>query len=153
MMAVKCSQFRYAQVTDMPALLDLEQASFSGDRLSRRRLLHWIQADNAFLLVAEREQRIVAYALVLLRKGQRLARLYSLAVAEECKGQGIGRLLLQQAEVEAKQRGWQVMRLEVAENNYAAIALYESQGYQVFATYPEYYDDHQNALRMEKNLH
>lgn len=151
-MTAKSVQFRYALLADLPDLLALEQASFSGDRLSRRRLLHWIQADNAFLLVAEREQRIVAYALVLLRKGQRLARLYSLAVAKEYKGQGIGRLLLQQAEIEAAQRGWQVMRLEVAENNHAAIALYESQAYRVFATYPDYYDDHQNALRMEKNL-
>ena len=44
------------------------------------------------------------------------------------------------------------MRLEVAVNNKAAIALYESLGYRVFGQYSDYYDDHSDALRMQKNI-
>ena len=42
------------------------------------------------------------------------------------------------------------MRLEVAKDNAAAIRLYESAGYVAFGTYEDYYEDHRDALRMQK---
>jgi len=42
------------------------------------------------------------------------------------------------------------MRLEVAEHNTPAIRLYEARGYRVFGEYSDYYDDHSDALRMQK---
>lgn len=152
MLSAQSLQFRLAQLSDIPFLISIETAAFAGDRLSSRRFKHWIKADNAILLVAEYKHKVLAYGLVLLRKGQRLARLYSLAVAAELKGQGVGRLLLQQLEERVATKGWQFMRLEVAENNLAAIALYQAMGYTQFGTYPYYYEDQQHALRMEKAL-
>lgn len=152
MLSVQSLQFRLAQTSDIPFLMSIETAAFSGDRLSLRRFKHWVKAGNAILLVAEHEHKVLAYGLVLLRKGQRLARLYSLAVAPELKGKGVGRLLLQQLEHHTAAKGWQFMRLEVAENNLAAIALYQTMGYTQFGRYPHYYEDQQDALRMEKFL-
>jgi predicted double-glycine peptidase len=45
------------------------------------------------------------------------------------------------------------MRLEVATDNRAAIALYESLGYVTFGSYLDYYDDHGDAARMQKRIH
>jgi len=40
----------------------------------------------------------------------------------------------------------------VARGNHAAIKLYESLGYAVIGIYKDYYEDHQDALRMQKQL-
>ncbi|WP_250460467.1 GNAT family N-acetyltransferase/peptidase C39 family protein [Microbulbifer litoralis] len=137
---------------DTPALHALEQACFDSDRLSRRRLRHWVAAENRVFLVAEREEQLLGYVLVLLRRGTRLARLYSLAVGPRGRGQGIGKALLSAAEEASSHSGRLFMRLEVAEDNRAAIALYQQLGYRTFGSYANYYEDDGNALRMQKRI-
>ncbi len=137
---------------DLAAVIELENDTFDNDRLSSRRIKHWIEATNRIFLVAEVENIVVAYCLVLLHRGTRLARLYSIAVSSRTRGMGIGRLLLQAAEESASDRGRLYMRLEVAQSNVAAIQLYRQMGYQAFGSYQDYYEDHQNALRMQKRI-
>ncbi|MFV8782806.1 peptidase C39 family protein [Microbulbifer sp. SA54] len=143
---------RSATEKDVDALSELEQQCFSGDRLSRRRLRHWVRADNRVFLVAEGEGCLLGYVLVLLRRGTRLARLYSLAVGPAGRGQGIGKALLSAAEDASSRTGRLYMRLEVAEHNSAAIALYQQLGYRTFGSYANYYEDAGTALRMQKRI-
>lgn len=143
---------RPATTADASALHQLEQACFSSDRLSRRRLRHWVGAHNRVFLVAEENGALLGYVLVLLRRGTRLARLYSLAVGPGGRGRGIGRALLQAAEEAAGRSGRLFMRLEVAEDNQTAIALYQSLGYRAFGSYQNYYEDQRHALRMHKRI-
>jgi len=141
---------REAAPGDLDALEALENASFETDRLSRRRLRHWIRADNRVFLVAEDNDGLSGYALVLFHGATRLARLYSIAVAASARGRGIARQLLQALEEKAAGHGRFFMRLEVAQDNREAIRLYEAAGYAVFDTLPDYYEDHRAALRMQK---
>ncbi|MEI8641673.1 N-acetyltransferase [Pseudoalteromonas sp. Hal099] len=85
-------------------------------------------------------------------KGTRLARLYSLAVIPTVQGKGIAKMLLAALEKQTSERGRIYLRLEVAVNNESAIGLYKSMGYRVFGQYSDYYDDHSDALRMQKNI-
>ncbi|MCB1615803.1 MAG: GNAT family N-acetyltransferase/peptidase C39 family protein [Pseudomonadales bacterium] len=144
--------FRPAHIGDVDALFALEEASFSNDKLSRRRFQHWVNAVNGVLLLAEDDRGLLAYGLVLLHKGTRLARLYSLAVAQRSRGMGLGRSLLEKLEQAAAAKGRLYMRLEVEKNNTAAICLYERMGYQTFGEYSDYYEDHGDALRMQKRI-
>lgn len=141
---------RRALPADLAALDALEQASFATDRLSRRRLRHWIRADNGLLWVAEDGVELLGYGLVLFHGASRLARLYSIAVAASARGRGVATRLLQALEAEAAGRGCFIMRLEVAEDNRAAITLYRQAGYGPFDTVADYYEDHRSALRMQK---
>jgi ribosomal protein S18 acetylase RimI-like enzyme len=141
---------REAEPGDLDALEALEIANFETDRLSRRRLRHWIRAENRIFLVAEPDGQLRGYALALFHGTTRLARLYSIAVAASARGQGIARQLLQTLEERAAERGRFFMRLEVAQDNQEAIRLYESAGYAAFDTVPDYYEDHRTALRMQK---
>ena len=152
-------EIRPVRDTDLEALRTLEQSSFDSDRLSRRRMRHWIHASNRAFVVAEVVEgaerakeagNIVGYGLVLFHGATRLARLYSIAVASEAQGRGVGKRLLQALEEAAAARGRLFMRLEVAPDNKAAIRLYESAGYVAFGTYEDYYEDHRDALRMQK---
>ncbi len=144
--------FRPALASDLNALCALEQQSFDVDRLSRRRFQHWIKVANGLLQVAVLDGALVGYGLVLLYKGTRLARLYSLAVDPRCQGQGVAKQLIHILEQQACDRGFLFMRLEVAINNTPAIRLYESLDYKVFDSKEDYYEDHQTALRLQKRI-
>lgn len=135
---------------DLDRLVEIEQSTFTSDRLSRRRLKHWIKADNRVFVVAEMNQVLLGYGLVLLNQGTRLARLYSLAVDQKARGLGLGRKLLTALEDAAEDKERLYMRLEVAQDNASAITLYKSMGYRQFAYVSDYYEDHKDALRMQK---
>lgn len=145
-------RLRFATLSDLDALLALENASFSGDRMSARRLRHWISADNALLLVAIRSSELIGSCLVLTRSDSNAARLYSIAISKSARGQGLGGKLLRKAETLARSRGSSSMRLEVAAGNTAAIKLYQKLGYRPFGRKSAYYEDGQDALRMSKPL-
>ncbi len=143
---------RPAVVEDLDALLELENRCFDYDRLSRRSLRRFLTTDTASCLVAEQAGRVIGYALVLFHGRTALARLYSMAVAPERRGHGLGRALLRAAETAALDGGAAVMRLEVSPDNAAAVALYRSAGYVDFGIYHAYYEDDSDALRMEHAL-
>jgi len=141
---------RRARPDDLAALLELEESSFTGDRLNRRRMRHWLAAANGALLVAEVAGEVPAYALLIYRRNSRIARVYSLAVAARARGRGLAGQLMTALEADARSRHCTRIRLEVAAGNSAARQLYEKLGYRTFAVYPAYYEDGGDALRMEK---
>jgi ribosomal protein S18 acetylase RimI-like enzyme len=143
---------RPATRADLAALHRLEQAEFTGDRLSWRSLRRLLSSPGASIMAAVAADRIVGYAMVLFRKGSGIARLYSLVRASDHKGHGLGAILLLAAEQEAAARGASEMRLEVRPDNAAARRLYEHHGYVVSARTADYYEDHSDALRMRKPL-
>lgn len=143
---------RRAEPADLDDLIDLENATFSSDRLSPRQWKHHLGNERARILVVEEHAHAGAAAVLFFRKGSSLARLYSLAVATRLRGRGIGDVLLEACEVEAVNRGCTRLRLEVRRDNQSAQRLYERRGYRMFASRPEYYEDGEAALCYEKAL-
>lgn len=143
---------RSARPEDLDNLVALEARCFVIDRLSRRSLRRWLTSDHAALIIAERNQTLLGYVLVILHRGTRLARLYSIAVDNAARGTGLGLTLLQAAEKAALEAGRVDMRLEVRPDNAAAIRLYEQEGYRRFGEYDDYYEDHSPALRYQKRI-
>ena len=143
-------QLRLGELADLDTLLIIEQSCFATDRLSRRSFRHHLQGRHSRVVVAEYNAKIVGYGLLLLMRGTRLARIYSLAVLPAMRGSGLGEMLLNELDAQALAAGRLFVRLEVAVNNSAAIALYERSGYRRFGLYSDYYQDHQAALRMQK---
>jgi ribosomal protein S18 acetylase RimI-like enzyme len=135
---------------DLGDLLRLENKCFTTDQLSRRSFRHWIQAENCAFIVAEYGDVIVGYSLIIFFKGTTLARLYSIATDPEYRGKGIARTLMEAGEQISKDAGRVFLRLEVSVDNKAGIALYESMGYQLFGIYRHYYENSNDALRMQK---
>jgi ribosomal-protein-alanine acetyltransferase len=132
---------RPARRADLPALLALEQRAFQGDRLSARQFRHHLGNPSAWFAVAEIEGQLAGNALLFFRRGSAVARLYSIVVASKARGRGLGARLLVAAEAAARRHGCREVRLEVRQDNTAAIALYEGAGYQRVAKLPDYYAD------------
>ncbi len=144
--------FRLAVIEDLPALLALEQQCFTTDRLNRRSFRWMISRAHGQLLVAQRGERLVGYALVLFHRGTSRARLYSIAIAVDARGSGLGKQLLERAEACALEHDCACLRLEVRIDNPMAIALYERNGYRRFGLIHDYYQDHADAMRLEKHV-
>jgi ribosomal protein S18 acetylase RimI-like enzyme len=144
---------RPAVVSDVDQLVELENNCFDSDQLSRRSFKWMITKGRALLLVAESEQHLVGYVLLLYHQGTSLGRVYSLAVAAEQRKLGLAKHLMEIAEREALEDGRSFLRLEVRPDNVGAIRLYEKLGYEVFDVVSDYYEDHADALRMMKVLH
>lgn len=142
-----------ATLADLNALVALEQACFKSDQISKRSFRHHISSGHTDLWLAKSaDDKLLGYALVLKHQGTRLARLYSLATAPTARGLGIAKQLLKHSEQQAADDERHYLRLEVAKLNTGAIALYQACGYRIFGEYADYYDDHSDALRMQKRI-
>jgi ribosomal-protein-alanine acetyltransferase len=141
-----------ATLNHLDALQELEQQCFATDRLSRRSMRRFLANDQSVFQVAVAEGQCVGYLLVIFHRGTRLARLYSIAVSPQWQSRGIARKLMNSGEAEAQQRGALYFRLEVSNTNERAIALYKSLGFRKFGLLHDYYDDHSDALRMQKRI-
>jgi [ribosomal protein S18]-alanine N-acetyltransferase len=144
------AKFRLAAAADIGALVDLENRSFSSDRISRKSFSRLVASPSAAVIIASIGQSVAGYAVVLFRAGSAAARIYSLAVNPTFRG--IGRELLAACEGEAAIRGCSAVRLEVREDNVRAINLYERMAYSRFAAKPGYYADGATALRFAKPI-
>lgn len=143
---------RSATLQDIPRLVVIEKVCFTTDLLSRRSFRYMLTKAHAHTLVEEHAGLVRGYALVLYSRGTSMARLYSLAVEPVFQGQGIGAVLLAAAEEQALADDCVSMRLEIRRDNPQAQKLYIRAGYKQFGVVADYYEDHMEALRYEKNL-
>ncbi|MGH8160691.1 MAG: GNAT family N-acetyltransferase [Gammaproteobacteria bacterium] len=146
------ARIRAADLQDLAALVALEGAAFTRDRLSRRQLRYLLSRARARILVAERRGTPVGYVILLFRRDSAWARVYSIAIAAAARGRGLGSALLAAAEAAVHDAGRCGLRLEVRRDNAGAIALYRARGFRQFAVVGDYYEDGQDALRFEKTL-
>jgi ribosomal-protein-alanine acetyltransferase len=145
-------RIRPARAADLAPLVDLENRVFAADRLSARQWRQHLASDTAAILVADRGGTIIGAAVVFFHASHGIARLYSISVAPEARGAGVGDALLVAAERLARQRAATTMRLEVRADNAAAQRLYERHGYERFGARSRYYEDGCDATRYEKAL-
>ena len=140
-----------ARMQDLDALLKLESEAFSAaDWMLSRRAFRYHLLSNNLLLVARQSRNDptpIAYILVLKRK--KTARIYSLAVSPAFRRQGIASQLFKEALDDCIASQLYKVRLEVRASNHKAISLYKALGFQEHAVCPDYYQDHEDACRME----
>lgn len=151
--AAASPRVRDAALADLGALVALENQSFESDWLTRRQFRYMMTRARARTLLAEgADGSLLGYVLILFSKGTSVARLYSIAVDRQARGQGIGRRLVAAAEAVAWEQDRVYIRLEIRRDNLASQALFEGAGYRRFGVLSDYYEDHMEALRYEKAL-
>lgn len=104
----------------------------------RRRALYVerLSAESGFLALAVEPDGVVGYALVCIEPGpddtfpvgERYAELYSLSVAPDRRGSGIGTELLDFVDLELARRSIRDLKVAVMVGNTAAQRLYERRG-------------------------
>ncbi|MGA8049847.1 MAG: GNAT family N-acetyltransferase [Burkholderiales bacterium] len=133
-----CSEAESAdldQLVELLALLFAQEAEFSPDGEKQLRALREILADRSLgrIYVAREAGRVVGMCSLLhtvsTAEGGKAAWLEDLVVRPECRGRGIGRMLLEHAIGEARDEG--VLRITLLSDagNDRAHALYRKLGF------------------------
>lgn len=145
---------REGVIGDLDAIAKLERDSFpeEDDQVSRRSFAYYLRAPERPVIVVEIDGELAGYALVVMRKGGRSARIYSIAVEPHFGRRGVATALMAAAERLALGRERDAITLEVRYDNAPAIALYEKSGFRPFGEYGDYYADGATALRYKKVL-
>ena len=144
---------RPATLHDLAGLCQLEAATFSYDQIGRRSFRHLLRSPSTQVYVcdsvADTDQQILAYAIVLTRKNSTFWRLYSMATCASARGLGIGRKMLSHIIAQARERKVTGIRLEVKCDNQAGLHLYRDLGFEVIDLIPAYYSDGTDAYKMQ----
>jgi len=102
-------------------------------------------------LVAKVKERVIGYAVALLRGGV-LGHVISIAVHPDFRKRGVGAALLKELLSRLRSKGAQFVRLEVRISNRAAIKLYKKFGFKEIYLVPNYYPDGEACYVMVKEL-
>ena len=121
----------------IPRIAELEKQCFS-QPWSEKSLAEELENENSHFLVAVCDE-IAGYIGVQEICGE--AYITNVAVFENYRKQGIGRALMKAACEGAEGRKCEFITLEVRESNSSAIALYESEGFEVAGVRKNFYSD------------
>ena len=149
---------RLAVSEDVPAMLAIEQASFS-DPWTEETIRSTLSLERMRVLVAEERGdeaadgvgRLAGYvvALVVGDEGE----IADLAVAPKSRRRGLGRALLDRMLVDLAEMGVRSLYLEVRESNHAAKTLYDSRGFRSIGRRRGYYRHPvEDALLLTKEI-
>ena len=136
---------------DLAAVMRIEVASFPTDAWTESAMRQTLELGDS--LIAERDDAVVGYAAVIAPEGSGDADVLTLAVAEEHRGAGIGRALLERLIAIAAERGAGRVFLEVRADNPIAEGLYTARGFRRVGRRPHYYQpDDVDAIVMRLQL-
>lgn len=136
---------------DFESLWRMDQECFPrGISYSRQELRGFVGHRGSFTLVAHNEKEglqgfIVAHCGVS-------GHVVTIDVGPDARRAGIGSLLLRSAEERMRSAGCEIVGLETAVDNAAALAFYKRHGYSVIRTWPRYYANGVDALVLAKDL-
>lgn len=106
----------------------------------RRQYLDWLSGDGHALLLAERGEEPIGYAVISLGEGgaatwdlgERTAELETLSVLDAERGNGVGGALTRAATELAAESGASTVAVGIAHSNEDAIRFYEREGFRPF---------------------
>lgn len=129
-------------------------ACFSDSALSYAVLGHYLTGRDSTILIVRQQSGVAGFAVLRLARdrGRLMGVIVSLGVDPAHREQGIGRRLLRESCRWCRRAGAERLRLEVAQDNMPALALYRNQGYRALARLPHYYGVGRDGLRMERSV-
>lgn len=128
---------RLMQESDIPALVEMEQAIFSMP-WSEQNFVDLLTREYCLYLVAEKVDEIVGFA-GLTKLGNE-GDIDKVMVREDCRGEGVSSILMENLLEEGRSRGIEAFTLEVRAGNAPAIGLYTKFGFVSEGVRPRFYD-------------
>ena len=149
-------QLRRAKPADVEAIMALETHIFENDAWSTEMMARDVADPGCYYLVAfppDSPDHIVAYAGLQAAQRSPESDIQTIAVAEEARGRGLGRVLMLSLITEARKRGARETFLEVRADNPGAQHLYRSLGFEDLGVRRGYYQpDNVDAIVMRLTI-
>jgi [ribosomal protein S18]-alanine N-acetyltransferase len=145
---------------DMDRVLAIERACFGKDAYDRKLFAEYGRKCGALFLLAEGSRTVDGYSIAcvswkyrnLLKRGELVASLESIAVHPRARGKGAASLLLKSTIRRVKLQGVHRITLMVRKSNAVALQFYERRGFTIVRRAPEYYEDGEEGLVMRLTL-
>ena len=146
------ARLREYRADDFARLWELDQMCFpEGIAYTPDEIALGLLQPGAFALVAEVEDRVVAFVLTTQHR-RPTGHIVTIDVHPEFRRQRIGERLMDLAEQRLKRQGAQRVILEASTGNAPALAFYRQRGYLNKRLLPNYYRGGSDASLMEKTL-
>ncbi len=108
-------------------------------RRRRAQYEEWVRGEDAALLVAERDGRLVGYAMLTVNPppatwdfGKAVVEIETLSVLPDDRGGGVGAALIRATEDWARGRGAETLEVGLLHTNEGALRFYEREGFRQF---------------------
>lgn len=124
-------------VEDKSCFMLMEKGERKTPPEEQRKLIERLkQQDNSTIFVAEQDEKLIGYLIVIGGKANRAKHSAYIVVGilEQSRGQGVGTALFQRLEEWAKSHCISRLELTVVTENKAGIALYKSRGFEIEGT-------------------
>ncbi len=150
-MAIKIED---ASTRFLDKLYEIEKQCFGQEAFTKQQLAYLLTDYNAIGLVARVNGEIAGFAIARVDIGRNASFGHILTVntAPAYRRKGIAQKLLQEIETIFREKGIRECRLEVREDNAAALNLYHKLGYKKVGSLERYYGE-THGLYLQKTLH
>ena len=143
-------KFRLATESDVPAMLEIERASFSDPWSEDMFLGDIVLNPLGKYLICEDSEEILGYVGYLIVAGE--CQIDNVAVRPEKRRMGIARAMMEKVFREGESLGVRVFTLEVEDGNHPAIEFYTQMGFEVVGRRKGYYESGADAILMDRNI-
>ena len=109
-----------------------------------------LENNNSYYIVAKKNDSIVGFGG--LWKSIDDIHITNIVTKKAYRNKGIGKSILNELMIQAKILGYNIITLEVNENNLPAISLYKKLGFKEVGIRKRYYNNTDNAIIMNLNL-
>lgn len=147
------STIQKASIENLEKLYKIEKKCFQEDTFTEEQIAFLVTDRNCVCLVSKVEGEIVGFIIARINPGKKPTEghILTLDVSPAHRRKGLAVKLLERIEELLQNRGVEVCRLEVREDNTAALNLYRKVGYRKVTALQNYYGNHDGIL-LEKAL-
>lgn len=135
-------------------LYEIEKQCFGQEAFTKQQLTYLLTEYNAIGLAARVNSEIAGFAIARVDIGRNTSfgHILTVDIAPAYRRKGIAQKLLQEIETIFREKGIKECRLEVREDNVAALNLYQKLGYKKVGKLEKYYGE-AHGLYLQKTLH
>jgi len=132
-----------ASIQDLDKLCKIEMECFSREAFSKQQIASLLANYNSLSLVAKINSETVGFIIGMMHieRNSLVGHILTIDVLPKYRRKGIAQRLLQEIEKIFAEKNVKACRLEVREDNVAALRLYERLGYKRISKLKYYYGD------------
>jgi ribosomal-protein-alanine acetyltransferase len=142
-----------ASIRHLDRLYEIEMECFDREAFTKQQIAHLLTDYNSISLIATANSEIIGFIIstMYLERNSLTGHILTIDISPVHRRKGTAQKLLQEIEKIFKEKGVKVCRLEVREDNIAALRLYQKLGYKKVAKLENYYGN-AHGIYLRKDL-
>jgi len=142
-----------ASIRHLDKLYEIEMGCFEREAFTKQQIAHLLTDYNSVSLVAKVNGEIIGFIIgtIYLERNSLTGHILTIDISPIHRRKGTAQKLLQEIEKIFTEKGVKACRLEVREDNIAALRLYQKFGYKKVAKLKNYYGN-AHGIYLKKDL-